>query len=110
MKAPTIRHRAATTCEDANVERPAIQIGQSSCKHYWEIDRATAQVSRGICKLCGSNRQFPNYLSDCIAGPDKESYQGWLVKQERQDMLATPYSAIVLDNGRESLFSPRRKI
>ena len=105
MKAPTLRHRAATICEEAEVERPAIQMGQSGCKHYWEIDRATAQVSRGICKLCGSHKQFPNYLSDCIAGPDKESYQGWLIKQDRQDMLATPDSSIVLDIGGGSHYS-----
>ena len=105
MKAPTLRHRAATICEEAKVERPAIQMGQSGCKHHWEIDRATAQVSRGICKLCGSHKQFPNYLSDCIAGPDKESYQGWLIKQDRQDMLATPDSSIVLDIGGGSHYS-----
>ena len=95
MKAPTLRHRAATICEEAKVERPAIQMGQSGCKHYWEIDRATAQVSKGICKLCGSHKQFPNYLSDCIAGPDKESYREW------QDMLATSDSAIQTLEGAE---------
>jgi hypothetical protein len=111
MKAPTLRHRAATICQEARVEGPAaIQTVQSACRHYWEIERATAQVSRGTCKLCGSHKQFPNYLSDCIAGPDKESYQEWLSKQEWQEMLATPDSAIVLDMGEEKpLFSPRRK-
>jgi hypothetical protein len=109
MKAPTLRHRAATICQEAKVEGPAaIQTAHSSCRHYWEIERATAQVSRGTCKLCGSHKQFPNYLSDCIAGPDKESYQEWLSKQEWQDMLATPDSAIVLDVGEgQPLLNPR---
>ncbi|MDM7999486.1 MAG: hypothetical protein QUS33_05655 [Dehalococcoidia bacterium] len=99
MKAPTLRHRAATVCREGKVEGPATRTVQPACKHYWEIERATAQVSRGVCKLCGSHKQFPNYLSDCIAGPDKESYQEWLSKQEWQDMLATPDSTIILDMG-----------
>jgi len=100
MKPPTLRHRAATVCEDAKVEGPAAtHTVQPGCKHYWDIDRAIAQVSNGTCKLCGSHKQFPNYLSDCIAGPDKESYLGWLIKQERKGMPATHDSAIVLDIG-----------
>jgi hypothetical protein len=107
MKAPTLRHRAATICQEAKVEGPAAtQSVHSGCRHYWEIERATAQVSRGTCKLCGTHKQFPNYLSDCIAGPDKESYQEWLSKQEWQDMLTpTTDSAIVLDIGGGSHYS-----
>jgi|GEM_PF-1490375 hypothetical protein len=106
MKAPTLRHRAATICEDAKVEGPAAtHTVQHGCKHYWDIDRATAQVSRGTCKLCGARKQFPNYLSDCIAGPDADRYQEWLSKQEWQDMLATPDSAIVLEVGGVSHYS-----
>ncbi len=106
MKAPTLRHRAATANEEAKVEGPAAsETVQSGCRHYWEIERATAQVSKGVCKLCGCHKQFPNYLSDCIAGPDKESYQEWLSKQEWQDMLTTPDSALVLDIGGGSHYS-----
>jgi len=106
MKAPTLRHRAATICEDAKVEGlAATHTVQPGCKHYWDIDRATAQVSRGTCKLCGARKQFPNYLSDCIAGPDADRYQEWLSKQEWQDMLATPDSAIVLEVGGGSHYS-----
>ncbi len=114
MKAPTLRHRAATVCEEAKVHTPSTtQAVQPECKHYWIIDRATAQISRGVCKLCGAHKQFPNYLSDCIAGPDKESYQEWLSKQEWQDMLTSSDNDIIVDMGggnRYSVHEGRSKV
>ena len=61
------------------IETPRTQNSQkphttkdSGCKHHWEIDPPTTMVSKGVCKLCGEKRQFPNLLSDCIYDPNKE--------------------------------------
>lgn len=32
------------------------------CRHYWLIDTPSGPVSRGVCKLCGEEREFKNYL------------------------------------------------
>jgi len=36
---------------------------KSECKHYWLIESAGGPVSRGICKLCGMEREFLNSWS-----------------------------------------------
>ena len=30
------------------------------CVHHWMIETPTATCSRGVCKLCGATREFPN--------------------------------------------------
>jgi len=30
------------------------------CRHYWDIEEADGPVSRGICKICGEEREFQN--------------------------------------------------
>ena len=87
MKAPTLRQRAATVGEQARTEGPAAAEGQSDCRHYWEIETAVTQLSRGVCKLCGSYRQFPNYLPDCLTATEKERYHEWFSRQECQNGL-----------------------
>lgn len=62
----------------------ALNLG---CQHYWEIETAVSQVSRGICRLCGSCREFPNYLQDCVTTEKKERYHEWFSAEERQGML-----------------------
>ncbi|MDO8751199.1 MAG: hypothetical protein Q7K03_08665 [Dehalococcoidia bacterium] len=34
------------------------------CHHYWVIDSAGGPTSKGVCRLCGAQRQFKNYLED----------------------------------------------
>ncbi len=33
---------------------------QETCRHYWIIESAHGPVSRGVCKICGAERQFHN--------------------------------------------------
>lgn len=33
-----------------------------SCVHRWRIAEAQAQVSRGVCGLCGDERDFKNWF------------------------------------------------
>ncbi len=34
------------------------------CRHYWVIDSAGGPTSKGVCRVCGVQRQFKNYLED----------------------------------------------
>ena len=35
---------------------------QGECRHYWIIDSPAGPASKGICRLCGEERLFQNYL------------------------------------------------
>ncbi|MFC2001463.1 hypothetical protein ACFLUZ_03035 [Chloroflexota bacterium] len=32
------------------------------CHHYWLIEGAKGPISRGVCKLCGTEKEFLNSL------------------------------------------------
>jgi len=34
------------------------------CRHYWNIEAADGPTSRGVCKVCGEEREFLNSWSD----------------------------------------------
>ncbi len=36
--------------------------GGLGCQHHWLIDSPNGPVSRGICRVCGEEREFLNYL------------------------------------------------
>ena len=33
---------------------------QTDCVHHWKIDAPAGPTSRGVCKICGAERRFPN--------------------------------------------------
>jgi len=33
-----------------------------TCVHYWVIDSPEGPISRGMCKLCGAEDEFQNYI------------------------------------------------
>ena len=37
--------------------------GGDICIHYWVIDSPEGPTSRGICRLCGAEDEFSNYIS-----------------------------------------------
>ena len=86
MKLSTLDDRAKPIYEEDAGEQSPVQV---RCIHHWIIGRATASVSNGVCQVCGAQKRFPNYLSDCLANPDKESYQEWLNRQEWQEVTWT---------------------
>ena len=45
----------------ATISRPT---GKNTCVHHWLIEPATGPVSRGVCKLCGEQKEFFNILDD----------------------------------------------
>lgn len=50
----------------AVLEKPS--NAESTCPHYWIIEVPRGPTSRGICKLCGKEREFDNL------GPDSWRY------------------------------------
>ncbi len=34
----------------------------SGCQHHWVIDPPDGPVSKGTCRSCGEERDFPNYI------------------------------------------------
>lgn len=40
------------------------------CKHTWVIDKPNGPSSRGVCRLCGEERQFQNYIEGSSWGYD----------------------------------------
>jgi len=45
---------------------------QRCCYHHWVIETADGPVSKGRCRLCDAEKEFRNYLQDCLrAGLEK---------------------------------------
>ncbi|GAG52254.1 unnamed protein product [marine sediment metagenome] len=38
------------------------QIAEVHCGHYWIIETPDGPISRGVCKYCGTVKEFRNYL------------------------------------------------
>ncbi len=35
---------------------------QATCAHYWVIEPHDGPISRGVCRQCGAESEFRNYL------------------------------------------------
>ena len=53
---------------------------KQKCCHYWIVGITAGPASRGVCKFCGAQKEFKNYLPDCLA-VDKKMYEKWLSRQ-----------------------------
>ena len=42
----------------------------SSCRHQWLIDTPDGPSSKGVCRICGENKQFQNYIEGSTWGYD----------------------------------------
>ena len=41
------------------------------CRHYWHIEEADGPVSRGICRICGEEKEFQNsWIASSYMGKD----------------------------------------
>jgi len=38
------------------------QRGCKACVHYWIIEGSEGPVSKGVCKLCGAECEFENFV------------------------------------------------
>ena len=43
---------------------------QAVCQHHWLIDKPSGAVSKGVCRLCGQEREFQNYVEGSAWGSD----------------------------------------
>jgi hypothetical protein len=41
---------------------PEEPVVRGKCCHYWIIESANGPTSMGMCKLCGAEREFQNFL------------------------------------------------
>jgi hypothetical protein len=64
MKKREIKHKTKTSTK-------------KNCNHYWIIESPYSAISRGVCKYCGSVKEFKNHLRDCVPTGDDE-YKAWL--------------------------------
>ncbi len=62
-------------------EKSKTSVTQDVCNHYWVIASAAGATSKGICRFCGAQKEFRNYLSDCLE-VDEDKYQEWLGRQK----------------------------
>ena len=62
-------------------------VAHGNCHHYWLIESANAPTRKGICKLCGAEREFENYLPDSsIWDSDISFISGLFHKHRRRDL------------------------
>ncbi len=50
----------------AVVTQPHEATMESRCRHHWLIEPPQGPTSMGICKLCGSRKEFRNSASDLL--------------------------------------------
>ena len=46
---------------DSALAEPVVQE-RPACQHHWVIDSPAGPTSRGVCRRCGEERDFQNYV------------------------------------------------
>ena len=41
---------------------PEQPVARDKCRHYWIIESPNGPTSRSVCKLCGVEKEFHNFL------------------------------------------------
>ena len=47
-----------------------IVLDVAGCQHYWVLDSPAGPLSRGVCRACGEEKDFPNYIEASWRGND----------------------------------------
>ena len=76
-----------TATEGSAVEAVEREEETRQCGHHWLIDSPGGPTSKGVCRLCGIERQFRNYLESARWDEDGSSDQE-LVKANIASSLA----------------------
>jgi hypothetical protein len=51
-----------------NEKQSAVKI---ACRHYWVIESASGPTSKGVCKICGEEKEFQNsWVASSYMGKD----------------------------------------
>jgi hypothetical protein len=45
---------------------------KETCRHHWIIEFAQEETSKGVCRLCGQQREFSNHLQPGNEGKEKQ--------------------------------------
>ena len=56
----------------ANINRKSIEQ-QKSCSHIWLIDSPDGPWSRGVCRLCGAEKDFMNSPMEIMAATKRST-------------------------------------
>lgn len=43
---------------------PEEPVTRDKCRHYWIIESPKGPTSKGVCKFCGAEKEFQNFLPD----------------------------------------------
>lgn len=43
------------------------------CRHHWMIESADGPTSRGVCKYCGADKDFLNYMPEHVGKHGRNS-------------------------------------
>lgn len=73
-----MRHRLGDTPEEAKVKE--------KCRHHWIIEGHTGPFSKGVCKLCGSMKEFRNYVPYTARGMDVSKIREPLDLKDNESM------------------------
>lgn len=45
---------------------PEEPVARDKCRHYWIIESPNGPTSRGVCKLCGAEKEFRNSFPESL--------------------------------------------
>ena len=55
---------------------PQEPIDKSGCRHHWVIETPKGPTSKGVCKLCGAEKEFQNFMPELTWDGDQSSLFG----------------------------------
>lgn len=58
---------------------------QPACTHRWRIEPPAGPTSRGVCRLCGAEREFRNSFPD-VSGWESGATDGRPFPRQRPDL------------------------
>ena len=66
-------------------------IETAECRHHWRIASPNGATSRGVCKRCGAEREFPNSTNESVWDNDhgEGGLSRWRRKNANQDIAVT---------------------
>ena len=63
----------------------APESGEVECRHHWRIASPNGAMSRGVCKRCGAERDFPNSTNESVW--DNDHGEGGLGRWRRKGAM-----------------------
>lgn len=57
----------------------------AACRHHWRIASPNGATSRGVCKYCGAERDFPNSTNESVW--DNDHGEGGLGRWRRKNAM-----------------------